>query len=86
MRDPVSRPNAVCDKCTGTSKNKPVKGMVILWGLKPDGADYSGGTVLKPANGKTYKSKAELLDGGKKLEVSGCMGFIVPSTQTWIRA
>ena len=78
-------PNPTCDKCSGANKGKPVKGMTILWGLKPDGAGkWAGGTVLDPANGKTYKSKLELVDGGNKLEVYGCLGFICKH-QTWTR-
>ena len=30
------------------------------------------------AKGKTYKSKLEMLDGGKKLGMSGCIAFICP--------
>jgi uncharacterized protein (DUF2147 family) len=78
-------PNPVCDKCSGSNKNKPVKGMTILWNLKADGAnEWSGGTILDPANGKTYKSKAELQAGGGKLDVSGCIAFICRA-QTWVR-
>jgi uncharacterized protein (DUF2147 family) len=78
-------PNPVCDKCSGSNKNKPVKGMTILWNLKADSAtEWSGGTILDPANGKTYKSKAELQAGGKKLDVSGCVAFICRA-QTWVR-
>jgi uncharacterized protein (DUF2147 family) len=78
-------PNPVCDKCSGSNKNKPVKGMTILWNLKADGAnEWSGGTILDPANGKTYKSKAELQAGGNKLDVSGCIAFICRA-QTWVR-
>src|SRR5688500_13992917 len=65
-------PNPVCDKCSGANKGKPVKGMTILWGLKQDGEGWSGGTVLDPAKGKTYKSKLKMMDGGKKLGMSGC--------------
>jgi uncharacterized protein (DUF2147 family) len=83
--DTLFAPNAKCDACTGDKKGKPIKDMVILWGLKPDGKnEYTGGTVLKLANGKTYKSKAELIEGGKKLEVSGCVSFMCKS-QTWTR-
>lgn len=83
--DTLFAPNAVCTACSGASKNKPIKDMLILWGLKGDAnAGYSGGTVLKLANGKTYKSKARLLDGGKKFEVSGCMAFVCKH-QTWTR-
>ena len=82
--DTLFAPDATCTSCTGANKNKPIKGMVILWGLKPDGDEFSGGTVLKLANGKTYKSKAKVIDSGKKFEVSGCMGFICKH-QTWTR-
>lgn len=77
-------PNPTCDKCKGANKGKPVKGMTILWGLKPDGDEWSGGTVLDPAKGKTYKSKLELLEGGSKLGMSGCIAFICRQ-QVWVR-
>ena len=78
-------PSPVCDGCEGANKNKPVKGMTILWNLKADGANaWSGGTILDPANGKTYKSKVKLQTGGAKLDVSGCIAFICRS-QTWVR-
>ncbi|WP_460709390.1 DUF2147 domain-containing protein [Lysobacter terrae] len=74
-----------CDKCRGGNRNKPIKGMVILWGLKPDGpGKWNGGTVLDPENGKTYKSKIELLAGGEKLGMSGCIVFLCRQ-QVWIR-
>lgn len=78
-------PNPTCDKCSGANKGKPVKGMTILWGLRPDGAGkWAGGTVLDPAKGKTYKSKLAIKDGGKKLGMSGCVAFICRE-QTWVR-
>lgn len=78
-------PNPVCEGCTGERRNKPIKGMTILWNLKPDGAsEWAGGTILDPANGKTYKSKLELQPGGGKLDVSGCIAFICRA-QTWVR-
>jgi uncharacterized protein (DUF2147 family) len=59
--------------------------MVILWGLKPDGpGKWNGGTVLDPENGKSYKSRIELLEGGNKLGMSGCIAFICRQ-QVWIR-
>ena len=45
---------------------------------------YAGGTILKPDEGKVYKSKMELIEGGSKLEVSGCVAFICKS-QVWLR-
>ena len=77
-------PNPLCDQCKGASRDKPIKGMVILWGLKPDGdGKWSGGHVLDPENGKTYKSKLALRDGGR-LDMSGCIAFLC-RTQTWSR-
>ncbi|HBK46924.1 MAG TPA: DUF2147 domain-containing protein [Xanthomonadaceae bacterium] len=80
-------PNPVCDKCDGERKNKPIKGMTILWGLKPDGAAvWGGGSVLDPAKGKTYKAKITLTDGGKKLQMRGYVGIeALGRTQTWVR-
>ena len=78
-------PNPACDKCKGANQGKPIKGMLILWGLRPDGAGkWSGGRVLDPENGKDYKAKLELLDGGRKLGMSGCVAFLCRQ-QAWLR-
>ena len=76
-------PNPTCDKCSGDRRNRPITGMTILWDLKPDGSEWSGGTILDPANGKTYRSKAQLLDANR-LGVSGCVAFICRE-QVWQR-
>ena len=82
-------PNPLCVNCSGDNKDKPIKGMVILWGLKPEdsggrGGHWSGGRVLDPENGKTYKSKLALLDAGRKLGMSGCIAFFCRQ-QVWVR-
>ena len=78
-------PNPKCDKCTGGNHGKPITGLVILWGLRSDGAGkWSGGRVLDPENGKNYKAKLELLDGGSKLGMSGCITFLCRQ-QVWVR-
>lgn len=79
-------PNPVCDKCSGDRKDKPVKGMVILWGIKQKGDTWEGGQILDPATGKVYSVKVTPIEGGKKLEVRGFMGFsLLGRTQTWMR-
>lgn len=80
-------PNPTCDKCDGALKGKPIKGMTILWSLKPDGtAVWGGGSVLDPAKGKTYKAKITLTEGGKKLQMRGYVGIeALGRTQTWVR-
>lgn len=79
-------PNPVCDKCSGDRKDKPVKGMVILWGIKQKGDVWEGGQILDPASGKVYSVKVTPVDDGRKLEVRGFMGFsLLGRTQTWQR-
>ncbi len=80
-----SKPNPTCDKCKDDRKGKPITGMEIIRGMKAEGGgNYAGGTILKPDEGKVYKSKMTLVEGGKKLEVSGCVAFICKS-QVWER-
>ncbi|MGX5735614.1 DUF2147 domain-containing protein [Bosea thiooxidans] len=75
-----------CTKCEGALKNAPVVGLVILRGLKKDGADYTGGQILDPDNGKVYSSKISITDGGKKLDVRGFIGVsLLGRSQIWIR-
>lgn len=76
-------PDPTCDQCKGANKDKPVKGMTILWDLARDGEGWKGGNILDPSNGKTYKSKLQLIDDDK-LGVSGCVAFICRE-QVWIR-
>lgn len=84
---PEEDQNPKCNLCTDARKDQPVIGMVFMNGLKKDGDKYSGGQILDPNNGKVYKSKMELTDGGKKLEVRGYIGApLFGRTQVWLRA
>ena len=86
FREPGEEPNPLCDKCPDEKKNKPVIGMQIGSGLKKDGDVWSGGEILDPQNGKTYKCKVWLEDKGKKLNVRGFIGVsVLGRTQVWIR-
>ncbi|NID14133.1 DUF2147 domain-containing protein [Luteibacter yeojuensis] len=79
-------PHPVCAKCDGERKNKPIEGMTIMWGLKKDGDEWSGGQILDPAKGKIYKVTLKLMDGGSKLDVHGYIGFsLIGRSQEWIR-
>lgn len=79
-------PNPVCDKCPGERKNKPVEGMVILWGMQPGAGNWEGGKILDPASGKVYSARIRPIENGSKLEVRGFMGFsLLGRTQVWVR-
>lgn len=78
--------NPKCDQCTDERKGQPVIGMTILKNLQKDGNEYTGGEILDPANGKTYKAKAKLEESGHKLSVRGYLGVAAfGRTQTWLR-
>lgn len=75
-----------CEHCEGELKNKPLIGMRILWNLTRNGNQWSGGQILDPDSGKTYKCSVELLDEGNKLKVRGFIGVsIFGRTQYWLR-
>ena len=78
---------ATCADCGGQYKGKPMVGIVTLWNLKAqkDGT-WGEGNGYKPSEDRSFKAKSvKLVDGGKKLEVKGCVAFIC-RTATWVRA
>jgi len=78
--------NPKCDKCDGSNKDQPYLGLTILFNIKKDGDEYSGGKILDPANGKLYSSKLKLVENNKKLEVRGYIGMpMLGRTQVWVR-
>ncbi|HEY1206441.1 MAG TPA: DUF2147 domain-containing protein [Bryobacteraceae bacterium] len=78
--------NKICDLCKDERKNKPVTGMVVMRHMKRDGDEYGGGDILDPDNGKVYRCKAKLAEGGKKLIVRGYIGIsLLGRSQTWTR-
>ncbi len=83
-----AKPDSVCDKCSDDRKDKPIVGMEIMRGVKRGDGDnlWDGGTILDAAEGKVYKVRLQLAEGGKKLEVRGYVGMpMLGRTQTWIR-
>jgi uncharacterized protein (DUF2147 family) len=82
------KPDSVCDKCTDDRKDKPIVGLEIIRGVKRGEGDnlWEGGTILDAGEGKVYKVRLQMADGGKKLEVRGFVGMpMLGRTQTWIR-
>jgi uncharacterized protein (DUF2147 family) len=78
--------NPKCTLCEGANKDQPIVGMVFMSGLRKNGDEYSGGQILDPDNGKVYKSKLTLIDGGKKLNVRGYIGIpMLGRSQVWVR-
>ena len=88
--DPEAPKDAVCKECSDERKDRPVLGMTIIRNVRQSADDkdlYEGGDILDPSNGKVYKVKMKVVDGGQKLEVRGFIGLsLLGRTQTWIRA
>ena len=84
--DPKAKQDDKCVECTDERKDQPILGMEILRGLKKtEGKDaWEGGTILDPKNGKIYKATVTPIEGGKKLQMRGYIGFFY-RTQVWNR-
>jgi uncharacterized protein (DUF2147 family) len=84
--DPAKQ-DAKCDLCSDERKDKPVLGLTIIRNVRQDADDktlWTGGEILDPKNGKTYKTRLKPVDGGKSMEMRGYIAFIY-RTQVWQR-
>ena len=84
--DPAKQ-DAKCDKCTDDRKDRAVQGLDIIRNVRQDAEDkavWTGGEILDPKNGKTYKTRLKPVDGGKTMEMRGYIGILY-RTQVWHR-
>jgi uncharacterized protein (DUF2147 family) len=83
---PNDQPDRRCTACTDARKDQLILGMKIINDMKKDDDGWDGGQILDPENGKLYKCKMHLEDGGQKLVVRGYIGVsLLGRSQTWIR-
>jgi uncharacterized protein (DUF2147 family) len=83
---PNDQPDRRCTACTDDRKDQLILGMTIIHDMKKDGDGWDGGNILDPENGKVYKCKMRLEEGGQKLVVRGYIGVsLLGRSQTWIR-
>lgn len=84
---PNEQPGKVCDKCTDERRGKPLLGMEIVRGLRWNGDAWTGGEILDPDTGKTYRATVRLTDDGRALSLRGYIGIsLLGRTQRWVRA
>jgi len=80
------QPDRRCTACTDARKDQLILGMTIISDMKKDGDAWDHGQILDPENGKLYKCKMHLEDGGNKLVVRGYIGVsLLGRSQTWVR-
>ncbi|PQV46964.1 uncharacterized protein DUF2147 [Jejuia pallidilutea] len=80
-----NRKNAICEKCEGEDKNKPILGFVLIRDLEKSGNYYEGGTIFDPLRGRQFKCRLALDEDNKDLlQVRGYVAFFY-ATQYWQR-
>ncbi len=79
-------PHPLCIHCSGAFKDRPVVGLQILWDLRANGAEWTGGHILDPENGKIYRCILTLADGGQTVRLRGYIGLsLFGRAQRWLR-
>lgn len=78
--------NALCVKCEGDLKDKPVEGMQIIYSFKDSGDGvYKGKKLFDPEQAMTFRGRIWLdPENSNQLKVRGYLAFLY-RTQTWIR-
>lgn len=68
-----------------SKRSRKLIGMNLIYGFNYDGgANWSGGRIYDPENGKTYKCKMELQ--GNQLKVRGYIGIsAIGRTTVWVK-
>ena len=80
-------PDAICDKCKGDNKDKPVLGMVIITDMKEKGDKLDDGFILDPENGEKYHVTLSYDKKTGKLKVRGSLdkAGMLGRNQYWVK-
>lgn len=71
-----------CTKCPPPQTNKPLVGLMIIWGMKQEGNEWVNGSIMDPDDGTVYRCKMKM--DGRNLVVRGFIGFsLLGRSQTW---
>ncbi len=84
----LSPQDKICAVCPGDKKGQKLVGMDVIWDMKKDSDnEWSGGNILDPESGKTYKCKFWFEDKNyDQLNVRGYIGFsLLGRNQIWYR-
>lgn len=81
----------ICYKCPKPFTDKPIKGLIMVWNVKPTKKNphyYKGGYGINPWNGRMFQGEFRL--SGKRKDILRLKGFpleskVVSSSFTWLR-
>jgi uncharacterized protein (DUF2147 family) len=83
---PGGNPNPLCTACSGSEKNQPSLGLLMIKGMQRNGRSYENGTILDPRDGNVYNATMEVTADGQKLKLRGYVGIpLFGQTQVWKR-
>lgn len=82
--DDSGKPKVDKNNADASKRNRPVVGVPVVLGMKPDGSDKWSGQVYNAEDGKTY-SGSFALTGASKAELKGCVAIIC-KTRVWTRS
>jgi uncharacterized protein (DUF2147 family) len=81
----TGKPQTDVNNADPAKRSRPLMGVTILIGMKPDGADKWTGQVYNASDdGKTYKA-VMTLTGPSTLKVEGCVAFFCKA-ENWTRS
>jgi len=80
---PVVPANALCKKYKKDRYDKPLMGMLVLWGLKKEAGRYVDGKVYDVDEGREYKCSVALVSA-QKLHVTASL-LIFSESHYWTR-
>lgn len=60
-------PNAICSKCPGELRDKPVLGMTVLWGFTGSNGDWTDGKILAVKRGSVFNADLKVTQQGQQL-------------------
>ena len=78
-----------CVDCAERYNNRVLRNERIMTGYSRSGDEYTGGRIVDPKSGRTYKSVMKLVDGsnGNRLYLRGFVGIrALGRSQEWRRA
>lgn len=65
-------------------KNRPMLGLQVILGMKPNGTDRWSGQIYNADDGKTYRSNL-MLQSPTKARVEGCVLQIICIGESWTK-